>query len=113
MRPLFIPAVLITTMIIVTGWETLCLLGRHSNAKIYISAMALLELGAPLIIISYMLTGAAVLVPFFQLATIALMLLMLITAVLHHNPTESKDNFYKFMSHISITGGLLVLFMKG
>jgi uncharacterized membrane protein YphA (DoxX/SURF4 family) len=124
MHPLFIPAVFITLMFFLSGFEKIYYykekVGKFAKklnfpltlAQFVIACVILLEIGAPSIIATYMYTGMQSLVPFFKLAIIALVLFTTLATVLYHNPLKGKESYYAFMSNLSTVGGLLALYIS-
>ena len=123
MQSLLIPAVLITLVFFLSGFEKIYRFPMSTSkfAKkvglplalgqlVIIGAIAL-ELGAPLIISAYIYTKNSSLVPFFKLSVGALMAFTLMATVLYHNPMKSRDSYYSFMSDISTFGGLWALYL--
>lgn len=126
MLPLFIPAVFITLMFFLSGFEKIGKFTYSSVkftkrsglplilAKVIIAAVILLEIIAPTIIAAYTFTGLPTLVPFFKLAVIGLISFTVLATAIYHNPlkTKYKESFYTFMSNISTIGGLLALYVS-
>ena len=80
-------------------------------AQLIISCVILLEIGAPSLIAAYLYTGSAALVPFFQLAVVALAVFTIVATLMYHNPLKNKEKYYAFMSNVSTLGGLLALYV--
>jgi uncharacterized membrane protein YphA (DoxX/SURF4 family) len=120
---LFYPAVLITLMFFLSGIEKIYTFSKttvsFSNkinipltlSKLVISVVILLEIIAPLIIAIYTFTGLKHLLPLFKTAVVSLILFTIVATIMYHNPFESTKNYYTFLSHLSIIGGLLALYM--
>ena len=123
MHPLFIPAVFITLLFFLSGFEKIYYFSDKVRkfakkmsfpltlAQLVIGAVILLEIGAPSIIATYMYTGMQSLVPFFKLALIALVLFTILATALYHNPLKGKESYYAFMSNLSTIGGLTALYV--
>ena len=119
---LFYPAMLITLMFFLSGIEKIYTFSKTTTdfsnkinisltlSKLIISGVILLEIIAPLIIISYTFTGLFNLLPFFKSAVISLIVFTILATVMYHNPFKSKKNYYEFITHLSIIGGLLALY---
>ena len=119
---LFYPSILITLIFFLSGIEKIYTFSKttidFSNkinisltlSKLIISGVILLEIIAPLIIISYTFTGLFHLLPFFKSAVISLIVFTIAATVMYHNPLKSKKNYYEFITHLSIIGGLLALY---
>lgn len=118
----FYPAVLITLMFFLSGFEKIYRF-PISTAKfskkmglplalgqLIIIATIILELVAPAIIAAYTFTNSASLEPFFKLSIIALMAFTVFATILYHNPFKGRESYYTFMSNISTFGGLLALY---
>ena len=73
--------------------------------------MILLEIIAPIIIISYTFTGLFKLLPLFKISLISLIVFTIAATIMYHNPFKSGKNYNTFISHLSIIGGLLALYM--
>ena len=124
MSPLFFPAILITLLFFLSGFEKIYLFAQSTGkfakkigisltlAQFIISCVVVLELVAPVIIAAYLYTRAFSLVPFFKLAVIALSLFTILATALYHNPLKSKENYYSFMSNVSTLGGLMALYVS-
>jgi len=80
-------------------------------AQIVILGVILLEIFAPAAILGYTFTGSNTLVPFFQLSVLGLIGFTALATMLYHNPLQNKNNYYTFMSHTAIIGGLLALYV--
>lgn len=121
---LFYPAVLITLMFFLSGIEKIYTFSKttmdFSNkinipltlSKLVISVVILLEIIAPIIIIMYTLTGLFNLLPFFKNALISLIVFTIVATIMYHNPFKSSKNYYQFITHLSIIGGLLALYIS-
>ena len=119
---LFYPAILITLMFFLSGIEKIYKFSKttmdFSNktnipltlSKLIISGVILLEIIAPIIIISYTFTGLLNLLPFFKTALISLIVFTIVASIMYHNPFKSSKNYYEFITHLSIIGGLLALY---
>jgi uncharacterized membrane protein YphA (DoxX/SURF4 family) len=124
MSPLFIPAILITLLFFLSGFEKIYLFAKKTSkfankmglsltlAKLVISCVIALELVAPAIIAAYMYTRAFSLVPFFKLAVIALSIFTILATLLYHNPFKGNEKYYAFMSNVSTLGGLMALYVS-
>ena len=122
MLPIFFPAVLITLLFFLSGFEKIYYFGKSSGkfakrmgfpltlAQLIIIFVIVLEIVAPSVIATYSFTGDASLVPFFKLAVLALMVFTIIATLIYHNPFKSKVKYYAFMSNVSTLGGLLLLY---
>ena len=122
---LFYPAILITLMFFLSGIEKIYTFSKttmdFSNktnipltlSKLVISGVILLEIIAPIIIISYTFTGLFNLLPFFKTALISLIVFTIVASIMYHNPFKSSKNYYEFITHLSIIGGLLALYYQG
>ena len=123
MLRLFYPALLITLMFFLSGIEKITTFTKTSMnfankinipltlSKLVISVVIVLEIIAPLIIAKYTYTGAIQLLPWFKTAVIALILFTVVATLIYHNPFESSKNYNTFISHLSLIGGLLALYM--
>jgi uncharacterized membrane protein YphA (DoxX/SURF4 family) len=123
MMDLFYPAVLITLMFFLSGIEKINTFSKttidFSNkiniplilSKIVIIGVILLEIIAPIIIISYTFTGLFKLLPLFKTALISLIVFTIAATIMYHNPFKSSKNYHTFISHLSIIGGLLALYI--
>ena len=119
---LFYPAMLITLMFFLSGIEKIYTFSKttmdFSNkiniplilSKLVISGVILLEIIAPIIIISYTFTGLFNLLPLFKTALISLIVFTIVATIMYHNPFKSGKNYYEFITHLSIIGGLLALY---
>ena len=122
MLHLFYPSVLITLMFFLSGIEKIYTFSKttmdFSNkinipltlSKLVISGVILLEIIAPIIIISYTFTGLFNLLPLFKTALISLIVFTIVATLMYHNPFKSSKNYYEFITHLSIIGGLLALY---
>ena len=122
MMNLFYPAVLITLMFFLSGIEKVYTFSKttidFSNkinipltlSKLVISCVILLEIIAPLIITLYTFSGLSNLLPLFKIAVISLIVFTIAATIMYHNPFKNGINYYTFMSHLSIIGGLLALY---
>ena len=123
MMRLFYPSILITLMYFLSGIEKIYTFSKttmdFSNkinipltlSKLVISGVILLEIMAPIIIISYTFTGLFNLLPLFKSALISLIVFTIVATIMYHNPFESSKNYNTFISHLPIIGGLLALYM--
>ena len=119
---LFYPSILITLMFFLSGIEKIYMFSKttmeFSNkinipltlSKLVISGVILLEIIAPIIIISYTFTGLFNLLPLFKTALISLIVFTIVATIMYHNPFKSSKNYYEFITHLSIIGGLLALY---
>ena len=122
MMQLFYPSVLITLMFFLSGIEKIYMFSKttmdFSNkinipltlSKLVIIGVILLEIIAPIIIISYTFTGLFNLLPLFKTALISLIVFTFVATIMYHNPIKSSKNYYEFITHLSIIGGLLALY---
>ena len=122
MLHLFYPSVLITLMFFLSGIEKIYTISKttmdFSNkinipltlSKLVISGVILLEIIAPIIIISYTFTGLFNLLPLFKPALISLIVFTIVATLMYHNPFKSSKNYYEFITHLSIIGGLFALY---
>ena len=122
MMNLFYPAVLITLMFFLSGIEKVYTFSKttidFSNkinipltlSKLVISCVILLEIIAPLIITIYTFSSLSNLLPLFKIAVISLIVFTIAATIMYHNPFNNGKNYYTFMSHLSIIGGLLALY---
>lgn len=122
MLHLFYPSVLITLMFFLSGIEKIYTFSKttmdFSNkinipltlSKLVISGVILLEIIAPIIIISYTFTGLFNLLPLFKTALISLIVFTIVATLMYHNPFKSSKNYYEFITHLSIIGGLFALY---
>ena len=122
MLHLFYPSVLITLMFFLSVIEKIYTFSKttmdFSNkinipltlSKLVISGVILLEIIAPIIIISYTFTGLFNLLPLFKPALISLIVFTIVATLMYHNPFKSSKNYYEFITHLSIIGGLLALY---
>ncbi len=120
---LFYPAVLITLVFFLSGLEKIYMFSKSTMnfskkmkipltlAKVVISGVILLELIAPVIITSYTFTGLLALLSLFKTAVISLIAFTVAATIMYHNPMNGGENYYAFVSNISIIGGLLGLYM--
>ena len=123
MMRLFYPAILITLVFFLSGFEKIYMFSKSTMnfskkmkipltlAKVVISGVILLELIAPVIITSYTFTGLLALLSLFKTAVISLIAFTVAATIMYHNPLKGGENYYAFMSNISIIGGLLALYM--
>lgn len=119
---LFYPSILITLMYFLSGIEKIYAFSKttmdFSNkinipltlSKLVISGVILLEIIAPIIIISYTFTGLFNLLPLFKIALISLIVFTILATIMYHNPFKSSKHYYEFITHLSIIGGLLALY---
>ena len=122
MLPLFYPAVLITLMFFLSGFEKIMFFARSSGkfakkmrlplalAQLIIIGVIVLEIAAPATIVTYMFTGLASLLPFFKLSLFGLIAFTILATLLYHNPLKGRKNYYAFMSNVTALGGLLALY---
>jgi len=122
MLHLFYPAILITLMFFLSGFEKIYTFSKTSInfsnkinipltlSKLIISGVIVLEIIAPIIITIYTYTGSFNLMPLFKTAVISLIAFTILATLIYHNPFNSK-NYYEFISHLSIIGGLLALYI--
>ena len=120
---LFYPVMLITLMFFLSGIEKIYTFSKttmdFSNkiniplilSKLVISGVILLEIIAPIIIIGYTFTGLYNLLPLFKTALMSLIVFTIVATSIYHNPFKSSKNYYEFITHLSIIGGLLALYM--
>jgi hypothetical protein len=123
MQSFFIPAVLITLVFFLSGFEKIYRFPVSTSkfakkvglplalGQLVIIAAIVLELVAPVIISAYLLTMNASLVPFFKLSIGALMAFTVAATALYHNPLKGRESYYSFMSNISTFGGLWALYL--
>ncbi len=119
---LFFPALLITLMFFTSGIEKIYTFTKTSMSfakkinipltlsKLVISVVILLEIIAPLIITGYT-SGLLKLLPLFKTAVMSLILFTILATIMYHNPFESSKNYYTFLSHLSVVGGLMALYV--
>jgi uncharacterized membrane protein YphA (DoxX/SURF4 family) len=122
MMRLFFPALLITLMFFTSGIEKIYTFTKTSMSfakkinipltlsKLVISVVILLEIIAPLIITGYT-SGLLKLLPLFKTAVMSLILFTILATIMYHNPFESSKNYYTFLSHLSVVGGLMALYV--
>jgi uncharacterized membrane protein YphA (DoxX/SURF4 family) len=122
MMRLFFPALLITLMFFTSGIEKIYTFTKTSMSfakkinipltlsKLVISVVILLEIVAPLIITGYT-SGLLKLLPLFKTAVMSLILFTILATIMYHNPFESSKNYYTFLSHLSVVGGLMALYV--
>jgi uncharacterized membrane protein YphA (DoxX/SURF4 family) len=79
-------------------------------SKLVISGVILLEIIAPIIIVSYTFTGLFNLLPLYKTSLISLIIFTILATIMYHNPFKGNKNYYTFMTHLSIIGGLLALY---
>lgn len=123
MLRLFYPAILITLMFFLSGFEKIYLFSKSTMkfskklsipltlAQIIISGVILLEIIAPAIITGYTFTGLITMLPLFKIAVISLIAFTIAATIMYHNPMKGSKNYHAFMSNISTIGGLLALYM--
>ena len=123
MMRLFYPAILITLVFFLSGFEKIYMFSKSTGnfskkmkipisfAKLVISCVILLEIIAPIIITSYTYTGLLSLLSLFKYSVIALVLFTIAATIMYHNPMKGGESYYAFMSNISTIGGLLALYM--
>ena len=116
------PAILITLMFFMSGIEKIYTFSKTTLgfankinipltlSKLVISVVILLEIIAPIIIASYTFTGLFSLLPLFKTAVISLIAFTIAATMMYHNPFKSNKNYYTFISHLSIIGGLFALY---
>lgn len=121
---LFYPSILITLLFFLSGIEKIYTFSKTTMrfsskinipltlSKLVISCVIILEIIAPVIITSYTFTGLLNLLPLFKIALIALIAFTILATIMYHNPFKSNKNYYAFISHVSIVGGLLALYMS-
>ena len=119
---LFYPALLVTLMFFLSGIEKIYTFTKttidFSNkiniplilSKLVISGVILLEIIAPIIIISYTFTGLFNLLPLIKTALISFIVFTIVATLMYHNPFKSSTNYYEFITHLSIIGGLFALY---
>jgi len=122
MLRLFYPAILITLVFFLSGFEKIYLFSNSTMklskklsvpltlAQIIISGVILLEIIAPAIITGYTFTGLITMLPLFKLSVIGLILFTIVATLMYHNPMKGGESYYAFMSNISTIGGLLALY---
>ena len=122
MSPLFFPAILITLLFFLSGFEKMYLFAEKTSkfakkiglslnlAKIIIGCVIALEISAPSFIALYMYSRSFALVPLFKLSVIALSLFTIAATLLYHNPLKNREKYYAFMSNVSTLGGLAALY---
>ena len=120
---LFYPAILITLMFFLSGLEKIYTFSKTTRSfsnkinipltlsNLVISCVIILEIIAPLIITSYTFTGLFNLLPLFKIAVISLIAFTIAATMMYHNPFKGSKNYHAFISHLSIIGGLLALYM--
>lgn len=123
MNKLFYPAILVTLMFFLSGIEKIYQFSKTSLdfstktsipftlSKLVISVVILLEIIAPIIIVTYAFTGSINLFQLFRLALISLILFTILATVMYHNPFQSMKNYHQFITHLSIIGGLIALYI--
>jgi uncharacterized membrane protein YphA (DoxX/SURF4 family) len=123
MSPLFFPAILITLLFFLSGFEKISMFAQSTGkfakklsislplAQFIIGCVIVLELVAPAIIAAYLFTRSFTLVPFFKLSIIALSLFTILATAIYHNPLKNKEKYYAFMSNVSTLGGLMALYV--
>ena len=122
MMQLFYPSILITLMFFLSGIEKIYRFSKttmdFSNkinipltlSKLVISGVILLEIIAPIIIVSYTFTGLFNLFPLFKTSLISLIVFTILATIMYHNPFKGGKNYYEFITHLSIIGGLVALY---
>ena len=97
MLPLFYPAVLITAMFFLSGFEKIMFFARSTGkfakkmgfplalAQLIIIAVIALEIAAPTAIVAYLFTGLASLLPFYKPAVLGLIGFTTLVLRLHLN----------------------------
>jgi uncharacterized membrane protein YphA (DoxX/SURF4 family) len=78
--------------------------------QVVISAVILLEVLAPLIIVQYGITGQRFLQPLAELGLLGLIVFTVLCNALYHWPATGS-NYYSFMSNLSTIGGLILLYI--
>ena len=123
MSRLFFPAVLITLLFFLSGFEKIFYFAESTGkfakkmgfpltlAQLIISCVIVLEIVAPSVIATYTFTGDPALVPFFKLSLTGLMVFTIIATLIYHNPFKNKEKYYAFMSNVSTLGGLILLYV--
>lgn len=122
MLPSFYPAILITLMFFLSGFEKIYRF-PISTAKfskkmgvplalgqLVIIAAIILEIVAPSIIVTYTFMNKPELEPLFKLSLGALAVFTVVATILYHNPFKGRESYYTFMSNISTLGGLWALY---
>ena len=124
MSPLFFPAILITLLFFLSGFDKIYKFTKTTSkfakkigvpltlAQLIIIGVIVLEIVAPLVIAAYLYTRAFALVPFFKLAIIALSLFTIVATAIYHNPLKGREKYYAFMSNVSTLGGLMALYVS-
>ena len=124
MSPLLFPAVFITLLFFLSGFEKIFYFARSAGkfakkigisltlAQLIISCAILLELIAPTVIVAYLYTGLRSLVPFFKLALMALAAFTICATLIYHNPMKGREKYYAFMANLSTLGGLMALYVS-
>ncbi len=119
---LFYPSILITLLFFLSGIDKIYTFSKTTMdfadkinislllSKLIISGVILLEIIAPIIIISYTFTGLFNLLALFKIAVISLIVFTIMATAMYHNPFKSKKNYYEFITHLSIIGGLFALY---
>jgi len=119
MKPSFYPSLLITLMFFLSGIDKINMFSKTSFdfstkiniplslSKLVISCVIVLEIIAPIIIIIYTFKGSITVLPWFKAAVISLIAFTFLATMMYHNPFK---NYYEFLSHLSIIGGLLALY---
>jgi uncharacterized membrane protein YphA (DoxX/SURF4 family) len=125
MMHLFYPSILITLMFFLSGIEKIYTFSKTTMdfsskiniplflSKLVISCVIVLEIIAPIIIISYTYTGLFNLLPWYKTALISLIVFTLVATIMYHNPFQRKKHYYEFITHLSIIGGLFALYKLG
>jgi uncharacterized membrane protein YphA (DoxX/SURF4 family) len=123
MLSLFFPSVLITAMFLLSGLEKIYFYPRGpvkfakkvgislTLSHLILIAVIILEIIAPLAITAYTFTGLNTLVPFFKLSIIGLVIFTVLATFIYHNPLFGRDSYYAFITHMSVIGGLLALYV--
>jgi uncharacterized membrane protein YphA (DoxX/SURF4 family) len=121
MLPLYFPALLITLMFLTSGFEKLFSFAKTVTdfskktsfplflSQIVISGVIVLEIMAPILVTSYTVTGLLPLLPWFKISVIALIAFTILATLMYHNPIITKS-YRTFINHLSIIGGLLLLY---
>jgi uncharacterized membrane protein YphA (DoxX/SURF4 family) len=122
MLKLFYPSVLITLLFFLSGIEKIYTFSKTtidfsnkiniplSLSKLVIICVILLEIIAPIIIVSYTFTGSSSLLQLFKIALISLIIFTILATIMYHNPLEGGKKYYESILHLSIIGGLLALY---
>ena len=121
---LFYPSVLITLLFFLSGFEKVYTFSKTTMdfsdktnislvlSKLVICVVILLEIIAPIIIVSYTFTESITLLPFFNPALISLIVFTIVATIMYHNPLKNSKSYYEFITHLSILGGLFALYRR-